>query len=58
MADNEQKNYFEFIDIPDGNGGTERRYARDAEAQAAIQSLTPVEYASVAETTTAMNELT
>ena len=37
MADNEQKNYFEFIDIPDGNGGTDRRYAKDAEAQAAIQ---------------------
>lgn len=37
MADNEQKNYFSFLDIPDGNGGTERWHAKDAEAQAAIQ---------------------
>lgn len=34
MADN--RNYFEFIDIPDGSGGTDRRYIKDAEAQAAI----------------------
>ena len=26
------KNYFEFIDIPDGNGGVARLYARDTEA--------------------------
>ena len=57
MADN-NNNYFEFLDIPDGSGGTERWYASDAEARAAIAQLTPVDYASVAETTTAMNELT
>ena len=38
MADN-NKNYFEFIDIPDGSGGTDRRYIKDAEAQAAIANL-------------------
>ncbi len=37
MADNEVKNYFSFLDIPDGSGGTERWHAKDAEAQAAIQ---------------------
>lgn len=30
------KNYFEFLDIPDGSGSTERWYANDAEAQANI----------------------
>ena len=39
MADNEQKNYFSFLDIPNGNGGTTRWHAKDAEAQAAIQNL-------------------
>lgn len=29
---NENKNYFEFIDIPDGSGGTDRRHVKDAEA--------------------------
>ena len=33
MAD---KNYFEFLDIPDGSGGSDRWHARDAEAQAGI----------------------
>ena len=47
MADNEEKNYFSFLDIPDGNGGTERWHAKDAEAQAAIQQLTPQTHASV-----------
>lgn len=37
MADN--KNYMEFIDIPTGNGGTQRWYSKDAEAQAAIANL-------------------
>ena len=26
------KKYFEFLDIPDGNGGVERRFVRDSEA--------------------------
>lgn len=38
MADNSKK-YADWIDIPDGNGGTERKYFRDAEAQAAIERL-------------------
>ena len=33
MAD---KKYFEFLDIPDGSGGSDRWHARDAEAQAGI----------------------
>ena len=37
MADNEQKNYFEFLDLPDGNNGTERWYVSDEEARAAIK---------------------
>ena len=53
MADNEQKNYMEFLDIPDGNGGTTRWYAKDAEAQAAIQP-----YASVATCESIIDELT
>lgn len=57
MADN-NKNYFEFLDIPDGSGNTARWYATDAEAQAAIAELEPVEYASVAETNSAISELT
>ena len=52
MADN-NKNYFEFLDIPDGSGSTERWYASDAEARAAIANV-----ASVAETMAALAELT
>ena len=37
MADNEQRNYFEFLDLPDGNNGTERWYVSDEEARAAIK---------------------
>lgn len=55
MADNE-KVYFEFIDIPNGNGGTERRYAKDAEAQAAIQALPSA--ASIATCESIIDELT
>ena len=33
MAD---KNYFEFLDIPDGSGGSDRWHVKDAEAQASI----------------------
>lgn len=46
MADNEQKNYLEFLDIPNGSGGTERWHVRDEEAQAAIQALPSKTYAS------------
>ena len=56
MADN--KNYFEFLDIPDGSGNTERWYASDAEARAAIAQLDPAEAASVAEGQQAITELT
>ena len=52
MAD-EQNNYFEFLDIPDGNGGTERWYASDTEARAMIKPT-----ASVAEVRAALAELT
>lgn len=52
MAD-ENKNYFEFLDIPDGSGSTERWYATDAEARAMIKPT-----ASVSEVTAAINELT
>ena len=52
MADN--KNYLEFIDIPDGNGGTVRWYSKDAEAQAAIgemETSVPSTYATKQEVT-------
>jgi len=55
MADNEQKNYMEFLDIPDGNGGTVRWHAKDAEAQAAIQALP--KYASVATCESIIDEI-
>ena len=45
MADN-NNNYFEFLDIPDGSGNTERWYAADAEARAAIEQLEPASAAS------------
>lgn len=51
MADNEQKNYFSFLDIPDGNGGTERWHAKDAEAQAALATSVPATYATKQELT-------
>ena len=57
MADN-NKNYFEFLDIPDGSGSAERWYAADAEARAAIAQLDPAEAASVAEGQQAIAELT
>ena len=55
MAD-ENKNYFEFLDIPDGSGNTERWYATDAEARAAIEALP--NYASVATCESIIDELT
>ena len=38
MADN-TKQEFQWLDIPDGNGGFERKYVKDAEARAAIANL-------------------
>lgn len=43
--------YFEFLDIPDGSGGTERWYAKDAEARAAIAQLDPASVIEVADIT-------
>ena len=57
MADG-NKNYFEFLDIPDGSGGTERWYANDAEARAAIAQLDPAQYASAATCESIIDELT
>ena len=57
MAD-ENKNYFEFLDIPDGSGGTERWYANDAEARAAIAGLEPPTYASTQTCEDIISELT
>ena len=45
MADN-NKNYADYMDFPDGQGGTQRTYFRDADAQAAIAQLSPAEVAS------------
>jgi hypothetical protein len=55
MAD-EQNNYFEFLDIPDGNGGTERWYASDAEARAAIAQLDPASVINVSDITALTSE--
>ena len=57
MADN-TKQEFQWLDIPDGNGGFERKYVKDAEARAAIAQLDPAEAASVAEGQQAITELT
>ena len=46
-----ENNYFEFLDIPDGSGGTERWYAKDAEARAAIAQLDPASVIEVADVT-------
>lgn len=35
MADN-KKQYFQWLDIPNGSGGSDRKWAKDAEAQAGI----------------------
>lgn len=57
MADN-NKNYFEFLDIPDGSGNTARWYATDAEAQAAIAQLEPPTYATTQTCADIISELT
>lgn len=36
---NETKQYAQWIDVPDGQGGLERKWLKDAEAQVAIQYL-------------------
>ena len=46
MADN-TKQEFQWLDIPDGNGGLARKYVKDAEARAAIAQLNPASAASV-----------
>ena len=43
-----EKKYVEFFDIPDGNDGTERWHARDAEAQSALAQI-PSTYATKTE---------
>ena len=55
MADN-NNNYFEFLDIPDGSGSTERWYTSDAEARAAIANLPSA--ASIQTCEDIVNELT
>lgn len=57
MADNNKK-YFEFLDIPDGSGSTERWYAADAEARAAIEEMDPASAASVQTCEDIIDELT
>ena len=57
MADNEEKNYFEFLDIPDGSGDTERWYATDAEAQADIQDLQAVSAITAEQVTAAWDDI-
>jgi len=45
MAEN-NKVHAEWIDIPDGSGGTQRIWYKDAEARAAIAELDPASAAS------------
>ena len=54
MANNKQ--YAMWIDIPDGNGGTERKWVKDEEARAALEALPG--YASVATCESIIDELT
>ena len=53
MADN-TKQEFQWLDIPDGNGGFERKYVKDAEARAAIAELEPSSAALVVCTTSTL----
>ena len=46
MADNDTKQEFQYLDIPDGQGGADRWWCEDAEARAAIEELEPPTYAS------------
>lgn len=47
MADNIKQD-FQYFDIPDGQGGYERKWCKDAEARAAIAQLDPASAASEA----------
>ena len=49
MAD---KNYFEFLDIPDGSGGSDRWHAKDLEARESLAGI-PSTYATKTEVTNA-----
>ncbi len=58
MADN--KTHADWLDIPDGSGGTQRTWFRDADARAAIEEIES-EIPSVASAETCeeiINELT
>jgi hypothetical protein len=51
----ETKKYAQWIDIPDGKGGYERKWCKDAEARAAIEAIP--EPASVATCESIIDEL-
>jgi hypothetical protein len=54
MADNIKQD-FQYFDIPDGQGGYERKWCKDAEARAAIEAIP--EPASVATCESIIDEL-
>ena len=56
MADTKQE--FQYLDIPDGQGGADRWWCEDAEARAAIAQLDPAQYASAATCESIIDELT
>lgn len=58
MADTDTKQDFQWLDIPDGKGGYERKWCKDAEARAAIAQLDPAQYASVQTCESIVDELT
>ena len=58
MADTDTKQDFQWLDIPDGNGGTERKWCKDAEARAAIAALPSTTVASVETCRSIVTELT
>ena len=64
MADN-NKTHADWLDIPDGSGGTQRTWFRDADARAAIEeieeeisTLDPATYASAQTCEDIISELT
>jgi hypothetical protein len=57
MADNIKQD-FQYFDIPDGQGGYERKWCKDAEARAAIEELEPPTYASTQTCEDIISELT
>ena len=56
MADTKEN--FQWLDIPDGQGGYERKWCKDAEARAAIEELEPPTYASEQTCESIIDELT